>query len=394
MVKPKFSTLKEMYRLRHAHCLSKTFYFHHNELFGCTVFKKLFLLGQHSGSLSTSAARIEVSKGFRLGRGLHSVLKYPTSLFLNLYFRQDLGGKLVRDFTTRCGTPQSRPVGIFWDVDNIRPKVGSDTASVEDHVSALRQFARDIGEITAFQAFGNASTLTSGAARKSVALSTALRRHGVGCVRTNISKNAADSRLIAAARGWIAEHGAGACMVLVTCDADFGPLAAEARRRGLAVVAATFNRAPARRLTGESDLLFTLRTGAVDPLSQLGLSLQSEIASGDARRLAAQLRRELRARRAAAAAAAAADYEVDDAGCELGAGEPDRADGLGRVGGGDGDGEEEVSEQDGGHYAWSTHRGWRRRHLSIDDDDDDDDIDDDGDDDGDDGDDDDGGDHN
>ena len=174
----------------------------------------------------------------------------------------------------------SRPVGIFWDVDNIRPNTREHSHSVEGHVAALRHFAGSVGELTAFTAFGNASTLTGGTARKTQALSTLLRRQGVGLVRTNVSKNAADTRLIAAARGWIAAHGAGACIVLVTGDKDFGPLAAEARRRGLAVVAATFTSAPARQLAGASDMVLTLRTGEVDAVSPRGAVLHRALTGG------------------------------------------------------------------------------------------------------------------
>ena len=53
-----------------------------------------------------------------------------------------------------------------------------------------------------------------------------------------------------------------------------------ARRRGLAVVAATFNSAPARQLAGASDMVLTLRTGEVDAVSPRGAVLHRALTGG------------------------------------------------------------------------------------------------------------------
>jgi hypothetical protein len=161
-------------------------------------------------------------------------------------------------------TDVTRPVGIFWDVDNVRPAA----PVVKDHILALRTLAQRIGVLDAFTAFGNASTLSRGPR-----LFCALRTQGVSCVRTTIIRNAADDRLIAAARSFIAERGAGACLIIVSGDQDLLPLAVESRERGVAVVTATLHRAPARRLADFSDIIFFTRTNAAAALSPLGATL-------------------------------------------------------------------------------------------------------------------------
>ncbi len=165
-------------------------------------------------------------------------------------------------------TGAARPVGIFWDVDNVRPP----TPGVKDHVSALRALAQSIGELDAFTAFGNSSTLSRGSSRNP-RLSHALRKQGVSCVRTTIVRNAADARLISAARSFIYTRGAGACLVIVSGDGDLLPLALESRERGVAVVTVTLHRPPARRLVDSSDIVFFLRSHAASALSPLGETL-------------------------------------------------------------------------------------------------------------------------